>query len=352
MIADKSDSSSSHIAIELGAQTTNIAWGLDCNQPMSLKEYNGNMPAAALLPQVIGEPVRADILWPPSPRGLGRGWPQQSVVSSSTFPGRMPASYAWQLLRYGSDWLWKSPTSTAMPVKGAQAIVSMAHQAAYESGNQMLREPEANRSTIILPISNALSEINQQQLIDASQEKGIELCLLWRPIAAALAWCDQHRKQLLEIDPAEDGKIGTILVGYFGLAEFERTQLEIIARDHAGHRYFLPGRRRPNPDDVTDSFGFQAFHHLATEVLRKKNIPATSANLWRLLWCSNWLQDTLEKLTASDDGLNGGQRLPADAPSLSVRETKEIWQIVTNNLAVRGNQDADKLNYKRFVSFV
>ena len=294
---------------------------------------------------MIGEPVRADILWPPSPRGLGREWPQQSVVSSSTCPGRVPASYAWQLLRNGSVWLWKSPTDAAVSVKGAQAIVSMAHQAAYESGNQMLREPRANRSTIILPISNTLSEIHQQQLIDAGLDKGIELCLLWRPIAAALAWCDQNREQLLEIDPAEDGKIGTILVGYFGLAEFERTRLEIIARDHAGHRYFLPGRRRPNPGDVTDSFGFQAFHHLATEVLRKNNIPTTSANVWRLTWCSSWLQDTLKKLASSNDVVPEGQTLPSDAPSLSVRETKEVWQRITNNPAARGNQDAGILNY-------
>lgn len=345
MIVNTISSESRNIAVELADETTNIVRGLDCNLPMHLEETICNVPAAALAPQVIGEPVRGDIVWPLSPRGLGGEWPQQSVVSSNNDPGRIPAAYAWQMLLQQSDWRWRSPAEITIPVSGAEAIMSMVQHAAYKAGIHMMRQPEKNRSTIILPVANTLAERHQQELIDNAQRNGIDVQLLWRPIAAALAWCDDYREQLLEMNPTKNNKVGTVVVGYFGLDEFEYTALEIISRKHDGQWYFLPGRGRPDRSkDVIGSFGFKVFHQLAAEVLRKNNIPPTTGNIWRLTWCSSWLQDTLKKLASSNDVVPEDQTLPSDVPSLSVREVKEVWHEITSNLNANGVDNAEVVN--------
>jgi hypothetical protein len=85
--------------------------------------------------------------------------------------------------------------------------------------------------------------------------------LLWRPVAAALAWCTEHQAQLSAL-PVRSGVVGSLLVVHLGVDTWEATSREVVRRDIGRKAYFLPARRRAQ-DQPWASYGLGMLSSLA-----------------------------------------------------------------------------------------
>jgi hypothetical protein len=166
-----------------------------------------NLPPAALLPRFSDEPLRGDVTAPPHPRGSGLHWPPEARADSGS--GRWPVALAWDRLRSGLNWTWqfdgeshKEEAANAIAAALAAVLLSRTRDARI-------------RPDTVLVVPDDLREQEQQALIDGCQRIGIVVKLIWRPVAAALAWLRLHEKELLDefhselsaADPGEDNVV-------------------------------------------------------------------------------------------------------------------------------------------------
>ena len=283
------------------------------------------IPPAALIPR-FDEPLRSDMCWPPHPRGSGRPWPPEARVDDAASCGRLPMAIAWRLLQTNHDWTW-SIDSTRLPISGADAIGAVVRDACGSA-------PSAGeRSPAVLVIPNTLSETHQQQLVDAGRAEGLDIKLLWRPIAAAIAWCNRRRPQLQEHPRGTSDTMGKLLVLHVGFDVFEATVLDIVPRDKVGAIWFLPARHRPDKQrDVTNSFGFTLLTNITRASLQNEGHDPTIPAIWERMWCTSWLRCLVECLAGqSDEGLTA-YKMQVD-PSVDVAALNDRWRSQVSGLA-------------------
>ena len=261
----------------------------------SLHEYRTAITPAALIPSLPGEPVRADTSHPAHPRGIGEPWPQASQVDSCALPGRMPLPYAWSMLRQsdGPKWNWCLGVQS---VGAAEAIAAVCDDLVTEHsvGEQ------APVASLVIP--NDTTEFQQQRLIDAARYRGLRLSLIWRPIAAALQWLDQH-PDVIRVDIAAPGQAGTLACLHLGLDRWEFTLLDLVVHEQDGDRWLLPARHRPKSTNVVEpGFGLALAHWLVKQTLDEPSRSATDAEIWRHLWCEPRAGQLLDTLLGLVDG--------------------------------------------------
>jgi molecular chaperone DnaK (HSP70) len=101
--------------------------------------------------------------------------------------------------------------------------------------------PEGIRD-IVLAIPNDLHEFGQQALISALKRRGCKPTLLWRPVAAAISWCNRlpavETKAMIEKDDS-------LIVIHLGADNFEFVPLKLRKIERNGIKYVVPLRTRP-----------------------------------------------------------------------------------------------------------
>ncbi len=240
------------------------------------------IPPAVLLPRVSGEPLHIDLASPPHPRGTGDAWPPESALSVKVGGGRLPLAFVWPAFLQDArrEWLWTTPEGVTQQVSPAEAIAG-AFAALVDLNAKQSEEP------LVLVVPNRLRMDRQQELIDACLSHGYRVKLLWRPIAAALAWCEQQAADLLRQTKLKDGGIGKLLCLHLGLDEFEATPLELVVRSQSGERSLLPARSRPSVTLPTfPSFGLELLVRQAASKIGYRNGDDTNS-LWRELWTTS-----------------------------------------------------------------
>lgn len=267
----------------------------------SLTPPDYSIAPAAVLPRFAGEPLRADLLWPPQARGTGEVWPPEAKIEPGETTGRFPLAYAWHMLATRQLWSWNTE-GRATQITAADAIAHVISAAAKQQGGLRAASTSAHEATTptALIIPNHLTEMAQQELLDAAAAQQIHLALLPRPIAAAMAWCDQHASEL-EADASMEGRsIGSIAVLHFGLDMWEATTVDIIAKRIDGTMRFLPARRR-NPIEPLPSYGVELMHRLAIRSLEMSYQQMSPARVWELVWCTPWLKAALSLLSDGNE---------------------------------------------------
>lgn len=270
------------VGVSLEALRANVALAehsLDGGAIRSVPISSRPIPPAVLLPRVSGEPLRIDLSSPPHPRGTGDEWPPESVLSVKDGGGRLPLAFVWPAFLQDArrEWLWTTPEGVTQQVSPAEAIAG-AFAALIDSSAKQSEEP------LVLVVPNRLRMDRQQELIDACWAHGCRVKLLWRPIAAALAWCEQQAADLLRQTKLKDGSIGKLLCLHLGLDEFEATPLELVVRSQSGERSLLPARSRPSVTLPTfPSFGLELLVRQAASKIGHRNGDDTNP-LWRELW--------------------------------------------------------------------
>jgi len=275
------------------------------------------IPASALVPR-FGEPlIRADTSWPPHPRGSGQFWPPEAYVDHTSLCGRLPMAYAWELLQRGKRWEWSDGSD---PVDGANAICAVIRDVC---GRPVLHRQQP---PVVLVIPNTLSEPHQQDLVDAGRAEGLDVKLLWRPVAAALSWCNANSQKLREHPHEIDNPMGRILALHMGFDVFEAAVLDVVPRMEENRTWFLPARHRPDRQrDATESFGYDLLVSVTNECLRAENRTPTTPAIWGRMWCSSWIRCVLESLV-EDNSEASSQYERQVHSAIAFDSLRDVWR--------------------------
>ena len=283
---------------------------------------NESVPPLILLPHIQGEPIRIDSTVPRHPRCTGDVWPpKQRDSGMGTSPaGWLPLALAWaefvsrdrslQTAAVTSD-LCRNEASAARSLMGHYSETEMItaaidvaersirHKVCQISGDQT----DASLQPVVV-IPNTLTMARQQALIEACRQSGIEAKLVWRPVATALAWCEQFEQDVINRQKHHDssleartgGTTGLLLCLHLGLSEFELTLIELVTRESGQRCYLVPARRRPRPDcDVMPSFGLELLAAAHQAALTSGEF--TTAQHWDEFWSRGQVREVLRQLS-------------------------------------------------------
>jgi hypothetical protein len=106
-----------------------------------------------------------------------------------------------------------------------------------------LEEVGHNQDTIIIAIPNDLDEFGQEGLLQEFKRQGLQnVKLIWRPVAAALAWLERTQNAFPQQDiPTDD----FILVAHLGPDCMEFVPFRLRKKECQGRHYVIPLREPP-----------------------------------------------------------------------------------------------------------
>lgn len=164
---------------------------------------------------------------------------------------------------------------------------------------------------IVLTIPNDLPERGQRALLEAASRQGLRVRLIWRPVAAAMTWCDRYAKTVLREQRtalkglATDGTnitVGRLLVLHLGLESVAGTFLALVAHRRRRRWYLLPGRNRPIPGHAANNVLLPVWEKALA--LAQTVDGANHTERWRLQWASSFMPYSIAKLRqANTSGL-------------------------------------------------
>jgi hypothetical protein len=91
-----------------------------------------------------------------------------------------------------------------------------------------LMNTRQNDVNLVFVIPNHWNELLQQKLLDALQFSNLNARLLWRPVAAALDWCDNFSAYLAGYQGEQGDTVGNLLSLYIGFDTIEVTELDLV----------------------------------------------------------------------------------------------------------------------------
>lgn len=184
----------------------------------------------------------------------GLSWPIEAKIHADGVHAlrRAPLPVLWRALVERGDRFaaWKTNDGTDF------SIGSMLAQSAYDVYSQSEKRLAAlddndlpdiipTRPQAVIAIPNTLDETGQEVFLRECVGLGMpEPYLIWRPVAAALAWLQHTEKELQAL--TEEGQHNDhIHVLYFGVDALEFTTLRLRRYMHNNKAYILPLRDRP-----------------------------------------------------------------------------------------------------------
>ncbi len=219
------------------------AWGcsLDgCSDTVAMPSLSGTsieikktniVPACAILSEKTFGTSDVDEKANKSRICHGYDWPPEARFDPANGVRRVPISLAWHLLvaAIDSKCFWRANESVYIPLANVIA-------------DHVLSFLPEGVNDIVLAIPNNLHEFGQHALISALKRKGCNAMLLWRPVAAAIAWCNRlpavEAKAMLEKDDS-------LIVIHLGADSFEFVPLRLRKIERNGQKYVVPLRTRP-----------------------------------------------------------------------------------------------------------
>ncbi len=297
-----------HVGAVLADFTVAVAESQDCDaRPMSILNGETSLPPSVVLGELAGEPFTVDLCGPPSLRGSGMTWPPSAQVHPEMGCARFPISLAWALLDYGThgSWKWQVSDTRTASCEPADAIASVVQTALARN------EAYADIQALSLVVPNTIDVEAQDRILRALSLRQADAQLLWRPVAAALAWVREHGMAVLDKGSARNRAayvpLGLLWVVHLGLDAFEATQLELIPWDHKGAQLLLPARRLPSLPTLYGA-GTEWAERFAEQSQRSEG-DAVGAT-WNLLWTTNWFEQVINRLSTQS------QNAAASRPNL------------------------------------
>ncbi len=169
----------------------------------------------------------------------GLHWPPDAGILEGHLR-RVPVSWAWRLLVDAKDKFVRWNVGNGVSFNISKIL------AEHISGR--LGDDGKNADYVVIAIPNHLDEFGQESLIKDLASLGIvshaaekKPCLLWRPVAAALAWLDKVQDQFEKPIPQND----FILVVHIGSDCIEFTTFRLREREYNNKRFLVPLREQP-----------------------------------------------------------------------------------------------------------
>ncbi len=166
----------------------------------------------------------------------GLSWPREARINLGEPLRRVPISCAWSYLTEAGDRTvrWKAPGGASFPMENILT----------EHIKGLLREVDEQyriAREVIVAIPNHLDEFGQDGLLKALGNDGEQdVRLVWRPVAAALAWLDQVQDTFGDV--TEVDWMGVVYVGVDGI---EFTAFKLRKQEYNGTSFIIPVRERP-----------------------------------------------------------------------------------------------------------
>jgi len=238
-----------------------------------------DFPPAAVAPLVRGEPVESAYLAPQrlvDMVGSGVDWPPRRYKVDAL--GRLPASIAWPSL---SGDLGRQQTMFGLDApKALAAIVA----------GVLPRQPSRDwRPRVAVVVPNQLDLRGQDRLLRELRLRGIDATLLWRPVASALDWLEQHSSGFE--GASLQHQLAQLIVLHVGAHGMELSVLDVVRYDHKGQTWILPARRRTSQHPVPGgAWGLRA-------ALPK---GVGDALAWYSMFGKRWAPDSLAATSGAD----------------------------------------------------
>ncbi|RLB33679.1 MAG: hypothetical protein DRH12_18130, partial [Deltaproteobacteria bacterium] len=206
-------------------------------------------PADVVLPQThFGKPITGSEAKEERTH-TGLYWPPEARVRAGDFLRRVPIPYLWRALVEAGDRMvrWKAGNGVSFPLP---YLISCHIK-------DVLEEQKSNFSkgqdSLVVAIPDNLDEYGQELLIKElyeqlslakrEEQEQEQVILIWRPIAAALAWLDKVEGDFFSSRMRPNDHIHVI---YLGPDAFEFTTFKLRKReDKKGLQYIVPVRERP-----------------------------------------------------------------------------------------------------------
>ncbi len=252
-----------------GLSLGSTSWAAECVDGNSGELIRQSIPGSKystpsiLLPRLSGEPTRLDTWTPIHVRGSGTSWPLEGVVDGVVGSGRMPVAAAWTarsqaFLSHDQSvpvWRW-SFDGVSHELRPIDCLADAIAQLGSWVGK---------KSPIAITIPNNFRQLEQQLVIDRCRASDVDVTLLWRPIAGALAWLDQFESTLGKLPESKRNLLD--VHADWGTITF--TEIRIVSGHESSSRKWLPARSRPQGNDVTPGFGW------AVEAISRKLLSLT-----------------------------------------------------------------------------
>jgi len=180
----------------------------------------------------------------------GLYWPPEARVQAGKFLRRVPVPYSWRALVEAGDRMirWKVGDGVSFPLSH---IISCHIKDILEKQKSNFSK---DQDSIVVAIPDNLDEYGQELLIKElhkklslhkrEKQKQEQVILIWRPIAAALAWLDKVEGDFIPKKMTEEDHIHVLYLGPDAV-EISTFRLK-VKPDKNGFLYVLPLRERPS----------------------------------------------------------------------------------------------------------
>jgi len=202
----------------------------------------------------------------------GLPWPPEARVDRTRCLRRVPIACAWRALVESGDssirWSVDGGISFPLPRILATHVTDLLTAGGLRTdGNDMA----------VVAIPNDLDEYGQDGLLKELNHKGLNnVQLIWRPIAAALAWLDEVGEEF----PNKLGDDDHLHVLYLGSDAIEAATFRLRIKPHNnGLFYVLPRRDRPESDLPLTGFDW------AGRIIQDNFSDLDDCAFWRAFTC-------------------------------------------------------------------
>lgn len=181
--------------------------------------------------QALGERIHSGLPWPP-----------EACIKKGEHLRRAPVSCVWRALVEARD-------SQARWEVGGGVSFPLAKILATHIINLSAPKKSLEKLSYVVTIPNDLDEYGQENLLSEMKRElekrdiRAEVRLLWRPVAAALAWLHKAVGEL-KVPVLKNNPDDFLLVIYLGPDGIESVTFHLAIKDHGNKYYVLPRRNR------------------------------------------------------------------------------------------------------------
>lgn len=275
----------------------------------------------------------------------GFHWPQDASILEGHLR-RVPVSWAWRLLVDAKDKFVRWNTGNGVSFHVSKII------AEHIAGQ--LGDDGENADYVVIAIPDHLDEFGQESLIKdlaslgiVSHAGGKKPYLLWRPVAAALAWLDKVQEQFGKPIPQED----FILVVHVGPDCIEFTTFRLREREYNNKRFVIPLREQPKVEislcgiDWVTEFVRHAFK--TDDPMAIWQVFTNFPEIWETLAQRPWNKEKLPRIWSRGDCENMWEWNLWE-PEEVLRDV--IWQLKAGNSQCLEELTKNNCEHKRSVS--
>ncbi len=255
-------------------------------------QAEGILPSIVLADGLL-EPI-LEHTQPALPYGVGGEWPPEAVADPARGARRLPLSLALSVLADSTDvphssanrqWAWTTAVNTFNQQRHREAMTTLIRRTMQGVSRREV-------GPVALAVGNDLPLVEQTGIVSHA---GTQVRLIWRCMAAGLAWMDVGGSAGHAEKVAQPKEGAQVLHVHLGLDGFEATKFHYKrSKGKAGPELLVPARSRPNSSNTVSR------PFLGLQLCARGNAKSGRSMdaVWSRLFCDR--DPTIESLNAGE----------------------------------------------------